>query len=302
MPYPTLDGPYGLKPVSLVGGQLFAGSTRMIPILQGNTTAIFTGDVVEMVAPGALAVSALTIPSTSQAAQAARPGTVGVFLGCEYTPASGPLFGKQRFSYWPGTAGILDAVGYVVDDPDTVFRSAVLSMPAAATNTTTSLGTTIGYMSPAFVGTNVYYAGANVGSTVTGNATSGVVGNTAGASNGAGNVVKTSANVTTFRVVGLVPDTTVTVNTTLAAAASSTSLTVASGTNVFPGMQVVVPAATVNGQVGFNNYVTAVSGTTVTVATAITAANGSSVAFVGYSEVLVKFNFGHHGYYNATSI
>ena len=307
MAYPSIDAPYGLKPVNLIGGQVFAGSTRMIPILNGYNNGagngLYNGDVVQMAATGTVVATTLAIGTTSQAVQTVVPATVGVFVGCEYSPPSGPLYGKQRAQYWPASTTANDAVAYVVDDPDTVFKSAVLSMPAASTNTATALST-IGYMSPIFVGTNVYYVGANVGSTATGNSTGGVVGNTAGASNGAGNVVKTNTNTAAFRVVGLVQETAVTVATTLGAAASSTSLTVASTTGVFPGMQVVVPNATAgSGAAGFNTYVTAVtSATAVTVSASITAASGATVAFVGYPEVLVKWNFGYHGYYNATSV
>jgi hypothetical protein len=303
MAYPTIDAPYGLKPINLIGGQVFAGSTRMIPILQAYSTGIFNGDVVELTSTGTVAISQLAIASTSQAAQTARAGTVGVFLGCEYSPPTGPILGRQRQQFWPASTNSIDAVAYVCDDPDTVFQTAVLAMPAAATNATGAIST-IGYMSPAFVGTNVYYVGANAGSTATGNSTGGVVGNTAGASNGAGNIIKTSANTTAFRVVGVVKESAATVPTSLTAAASSTSLTVASTTGVFPGMQVIVPAFTAgNGGAGYNNYVTAVtSATAVTVANSITAPSGAAVAFVGYPEVLVKWNFGYHGYYNATSI
>ena len=52
MAYPTIDKPYGLKPVSLIGGQVFSGSTRQIPIESGWGTAIFFGDVVLMSASG----------------------------------------------------------------------------------------------------------------------------------------------------------------------------------------------------------------------------------------------------------
>ena len=32
MAYPTVDAPYGLKPVNLIGGLPFAGATRQLPI------------------------------------------------------------------------------------------------------------------------------------------------------------------------------------------------------------------------------------------------------------------------------
>lgn len=300
MAYPVIDRPYGLLPVNLIGGQVFAGSTRMVPIASGYATSMFDGDLVQLTATGTAVITSTTVPSTSQAAQAAVPGTVGVFLGCEYTPAGGPLYGKQRYQYWAGGTVAQDAVAYVLDDPDAIFKAAVLTQTGA---TNANSGLTIGYMSQAFVGTNAYFVTGNGGSTATGNSLAGVTGNTPGASNGTGNVRKDNSTTAPFRVVQLVPDTAVTVTTALTAGASSTSLTVASTTGVFPGMQVIIPAATVGGAQGLYTYVTAVtSATAVTVSTSITAANGSSVAFVGYPEVLVKLNFGYHSYYNATQI
>ena len=39
MAYPQVNGPYGLLPTNLTGGQVFAGSTRMIPIASGYATS-----------------------------------------------------------------------------------------------------------------------------------------------------------------------------------------------------------------------------------------------------------------------
>ena len=36
MAYPVISAPYGLKPINLIGGQVFAGSTRMVPIQIGR--------------------------------------------------------------------------------------------------------------------------------------------------------------------------------------------------------------------------------------------------------------------------
>lgn len=300
MAYPVIDKPYGLKPVNLIGGQVFAGSTRMVPIAAGYGTNIFYGDLVQLTATGTAIITSTSVPSTSQAAQAAVPGTVGVFLGTEFTYPSGPLFGKMRQQYWPASTAAQDAVAYVADDPDQLFKVAVIAQ-SGATNANT--GTTIGYMSQAFVGTNAYYVAGNGGSTSTGDSFAGVSGNTPGASNGAGNVRKDNSTTAPFRVVDLIDETAVYVNTALTASASSTSLTVASTAGVYPGMQVVIPAATVGGTAGLYTYVTAVtSSTAVTVSTSITAANGSAVGFVGYPEVIVKLNFGYHSYYNATQI
>ena len=46
MAYPTISAPYGLKPVNLIGGQVFAGSTRKMRIASGYNTSIFYGDLV----------------------------------------------------------------------------------------------------------------------------------------------------------------------------------------------------------------------------------------------------------------
>jgi hypothetical protein len=45
-----------------------------------------------------------------------------------------------------------------------------------------------------------------------------------------------------------------------------------------------------------------VNGTTVTVSSAITLASGSELTFVGFPEVLVKWNQGYHSYAFATGI
>ena len=39
MAYPTVDAPYGLKPVNLIGGQVFAGATRLMEIASSFTNA-----------------------------------------------------------------------------------------------------------------------------------------------------------------------------------------------------------------------------------------------------------------------
>ena len=54
MAYPTVSAPYGLKPINLIGGQVFAGSTRLIPIASGSGTSIFYGDVIHLNTGGTL--------------------------------------------------------------------------------------------------------------------------------------------------------------------------------------------------------------------------------------------------------
>lgn len=152
MAYPTIEAPYGLRPVNLIGGQVFAGSTRMIPIASGYDTSIFYGDVVKLVAAGTLEKDTGTTAATP----------VGVFLGCEYTdPNTGQLLHSQ---YFPANTAADDIRAYVADDPDLLFKVAHVS------------GTTvIDGVARTAVGSNVALV-QNAGSTVTGNSAVAVTG------------------------------------------------------------------------------------------------------------------------------
>ena len=144
MAYPSVSAPYGLIPINLIGGQVFAGATRQIPIATNSSTAIYYGDVVKLNSGGTL--------DKDTGTNAATP--VGVFLGCSYTD---PVFGKTFRQYYPGTTNISDVVAYVQDDPDALYKVAVVSS-----------GTTIGYVNRTAVGNNAVLV-QNSGSTITGN-------------------------------------------------------------------------------------------------------------------------------------
>ena len=143
MAYPSVSAPYGLLPINLIGGQVFAGSTRLIPIATNSSTAIYYGDVVKLANTGTLAKDTGT--------DAATP--VGVFLGCTYTD---PVYGKTFRQYYPGTTNISDIQAYVLDDPDALFKVAVVSS-----------GTTISYVNRTSVGNNAVLV-QNSGNTTTG--------------------------------------------------------------------------------------------------------------------------------------
>ena len=170
MAYPAVAIPYGLLPQNLIGGQVFAGSTRQIPIATNSATAIFFGDVVKLGSDGTL--------SKDTGTNAATP--VGVFLGCSFTD---PVYGKTFRQYYPGTTNITDVMAYVVDDPDTLFKVAVVSS-----------GTTISYAARAAVGENAVLV-QNAGSTA----------------NGSSRVAISSTTATTstwpVRIVDVVPET-----------------------------------------------------------------------------------------------
>lgn len=119
--------PYGLKPVNLIGGQPYAGSTRQIKIASGYGTNIFNGSVVSVVAAGTLEL-VTTIGSNASKFPA---GTVGVFVGCSYTD---PNTSQKVFQqYYPASTSADDIVGYVVDDPDVVFQIQADASMAQAT-------------------------------------------------------------------------------------------------------------------------------------------------------------------------
>ena len=300
MAYPTIDKPYGLKPVNLVGGRVFSGSTRMIPIKQAYNANIYNGDAVAMTAApstGTVTVSALAYNSSTPLA-----GQVGVFLGCEYSPVSGPIFGKQRNQYWPAATASQDAVAYVADDPGQLFKAVCLAQSSGgASNSLTA----VGYVSPAFVGSNLALAANGSGAVATGDSLAGLTSATA-PTNGSGILRATASTVGPFRVVELVKETAVTLQGS--GTISTTTVTLAAAvTGLQAGMQIIVlntagTGYTTAGYPGDYNYVTNVNGTTVTIATAITAASAVTILFVGYPEVIVGWAGVNHAYLNGTGV
>lgn len=168
--------PYGLKPVNLIGGQPYAGSTRTYLIdPAGTASTIYNGSPVYVNANGYLAVATATgadATTNGFPVGTANTGIVGVFVGCSYVNAQGQQIWSQ---YYPtGVTGVITA--QVVDDYDAVFQ--VQSAGTVAQNA---------------VGANVFFSTGAVatGSTTTGNSTASVVA-------GASAVTTTAA----FRVIG----------------------------------------------------------------------------------------------------
>ena len=54
MAYPAVGGPYGFLPVNLLGGQVYAGSTRQLPIASGYAKNIGFGDLVSIISDGTI--------------------------------------------------------------------------------------------------------------------------------------------------------------------------------------------------------------------------------------------------------
>jgi hypothetical protein len=118
MAYPTVSAPYGLKPVNLIGGQVYAGQTRLMEIASGYATNIFYGDLVKRVSDGTIEKDTGTTTATP----------CGVFLGVTFTNSSTGQVQNQQF--YPASQAIKSGTkifAYVADDPDTLFQVAVVS-------------------------------------------------------------------------------------------------------------------------------------------------------------------------------
>ena len=118
MAYPTVSAPYGLKPVNLIGGQVFAGATRQMEIASGYATSIFYGDLVKRVSDGTIEKDTGTTTATP----------CGVFLGVSFTNSSTGQIQQQQF--YPASTSIKSGTkifAVVADDPDTLFQVAVVS-------------------------------------------------------------------------------------------------------------------------------------------------------------------------------
>ena len=161
MAYPTVNAPYGLKPLNLYGGTPFAGATRQYRIASAYNTAIFYGDVVEMIDNGTIIRSAIT----TARATVTTSQVMGIFLGCSYVNAQGQTIFAQYFPANTTAPTGTYITAYVCNDPDTLFK-AVIATGATADDVTSGLlpSSTTQYT---VIGTNVALV-QNTGLTTTG--------------------------------------------------------------------------------------------------------------------------------------
>ena len=141
MAYPTVSAPYGLKPVNLIGGQVFAGATRLLNIASGYNTSIFYGDAVTLVSTGTIQKDTGTTTATP----------VGTFLGCSYVNSQGQTIFTQYFPANTTAPTGTTITAYVADDPDQLFK-AVLVTGTTADDVTSGLLPT--YLGRTVIGTN----------------------------------------------------------------------------------------------------------------------------------------------------
>jgi len=280
MAYPIVSAPYGFKPVNLIGGQVYAGSTREYAIQYNYATAIYYGDFVT-ITNGTVTRAAITNSTTGKQ-------TIGVFLGCYYTS---PTTKQRLFSqYYPANVAAGDITAIVADDPDLVIKAVMVN---------SSGSTVVASASTAIVGLNV--AGSNLaGSTTSGNSANGLVAPTATPSTGL-----------PFRILSLVPDTA----TEVAAVGSSSSTTI---TLTGAGLPSAIPQGAdvayldSNGQLiqtgafvaNSTGYAAGTTSITIDKAVAVPGSitaipSSSTIVFTSFPEVLVKINFGIHNYYAA---
>lgn len=107
----TTATPYGLIPIKKLGGQPYNNSFSTYKIPSGYNTAIYKGDLVLLTA------AAGTIGKDTGTTSATP---IGVFVGCSYTDPGA----KQKWfkDFWTASTVASDAVAYVVDDPDVIFK------------------------------------------------------------------------------------------------------------------------------------------------------------------------------------
>ena len=274
MAYPVIAAPYGLKPVNLIGGQVFSGSTREYAIPYGYATDICYGDIVGL-SRGNIARLSVTTGTL---------GTVaGVFLGCSFTS---PVTKQKQFSqFWPAGTTAGDAVAIVCDDPDTVFKAAICSAT-----------TVIASGARAMIGQNLAMIN-NSGNLNSGDSLNALLAPTD---------TPATTDALPIRVLGLVPDTVVSLGTATYTSISTATVTCSALPFALPvGTDVGSLAA--NGQYipsgSFVDTAAAAGATSFILNQAPVAAFGASstLVFNQYPELLVKLNFGQHEYYAATA-
>jgi hypothetical protein len=181
MAYPTIDKPYGLKPINLIGGQVFAGQTRQYQIdPAGFAGNIFYGDVVKIVSTGYIEKDLGEATATP----------VGIFQGCSYVNAQGQTIFAQYYptGYAAPTGTYITA--YVQDDPDVLFKAVLVAGQTEGGN-----GLTPTYLSRSVIGTNAELV-QNAGLTSTGDSRIGLYATTSA----------TTASLP-VRIIDVVPDT-----------------------------------------------------------------------------------------------
>jgi len=112
--------PYGLKPVKRADGLPYSGAVTHYKIdPAGVANNIFNGSIVQLTAAGYIELADGTGKDiTTNNFGGSSIGAAGVFVGCEYVNDQGQTVHSQ---YYP--SGAVNAVAYVVDDPNVLFQA-----------------------------------------------------------------------------------------------------------------------------------------------------------------------------------
>ncbi|MEG9884106.1 MAG: hypothetical protein V6Z86_05730 [Hyphomicrobiales bacterium] len=107
--------PFGARAVKSLASRYNSTGSNLFPIANGYATNIFAGDFVVRVADGTI----------EKATGTTTLSTIGIFIGAEYTEPN--LNYRLRAQFYPAnTVGVVGGVdqinGYVIDDPEIVFK------------------------------------------------------------------------------------------------------------------------------------------------------------------------------------
>ena len=138
MAYPTISGPYGLRPVNLIGGQVFAGATRQRRIVNSSASSIGFGDPVKFDSNGCVVVC-------TETTAAPTTGFAGVFMGCTFVSS---VTGQPTFSQaWISGTSVASntyIIAYICEDPDQLFQVCGVSGTTVVSTTSGFTYTDIG--------------------------------------------------------------------------------------------------------------------------------------------------------------
>jgi hypothetical protein len=137
-----INAPQGLKPHSYMNGSPWNGATQSLPIMSGQATSIYTGDLVTWdnttgTAAGATGGIRCATGVAADFASTTVPLALGVFMGCRYRQYVGGLLQEFNSPYWPGGTVVAPistttnitafAEAFVVTDPNVLFDIQVSS-------------------------------------------------------------------------------------------------------------------------------------------------------------------------------
>ena len=137
-------GVQGFNPINLIGGQVYAGAVRQLPIASGYAQNIGFGDLVTI--SGGY-ITRVDTTSGAKAAFAAPP--IGIFLGCTYTDPNLKYWVNKQ--YWPSGTVASDAMALICEDPEAVLKVTITNAGTAYTSgaaTVAAVGKNMGYYQP----------------------------------------------------------------------------------------------------------------------------------------------------------